>query len=270
MIQVYFLAVGELRCQMEKMAYRKENPNGSSSISSIAADLPGWDKLADWQREKILRCANPGARALCMGGQLLLQYGACEWSAGDSLLQSELISWRIIDFSRLPEYIPAPQPLAVAYEPKGKPYILHVPWYYNLSHSGDYVALAISDAPVGIDIQQKRPYTDSLVKRFFSEVEATAYESLFLADASEREMTVVEEQKSACTKKPDIAKKQLFRDRETLFYTLWCRKEAYGKLLGTGLTEDVLKRNMLEDMGVHLYEYGELPGYCVCVCSEEG
>lgn len=243
MIQVYLLAVGELRCQMEKIVYRKENPNGSSSISSIAADLPGWDKLAGWQQEKILRCANPGARALCMGGQLLLQFGAYAWSVCDPLLQSELISWRIIDFSRLSGYIPAPQPLAVAYEPKGKPYIRHVPWHYNLSHSGDYVALAISDAPVGIDIQQKRPYMDSLVKRFFSEVEAAVYES---------------------------AKKQLFGDRETLFYTLWCRKEAYGKLLGTGLTEDVLKRNMLEDVGVHLYEYGELPGYCVCVCSEEG
>lgn len=243
MIQVYLLAVGELRCQMEKMAYRKENPNGSSSISSIAAELPGWDKLADWQQEKILRCANPGARALCMGGQLLLQYGAYEWSACDPLLRSESISWRIMDLPRLPERIPAPQPLAVAYEPKGKPYILHVPWYYNLSHSGDYVALAIGDVPVGIDIQQKRPYTDSLVKRFFSEVEATVYES---------------------------AKKQLFGDRETLFYTLWCRKEAYGKLLGTGLTEDVLKRNMLEDVGVHLYEYGEIPDYCICVCSKEG
>lgn len=270
MIQVYLLAVRELCCQMEKMAYRKENPNGSSSINPIAADLPGWDKLADWQQEKILLCANPGARALCMGGQLLLQFGAYAWSVCDPLLQSELISWRIIDFSRLPEYIPAPQPLAVAYEPKGKPYICHVPWYYNLSHSGDYVALAISDAPVGIDIQQKRPYKDSLVKRFFCEVEATAYESLFPTDASEQEMAVGEDRKSACIQKPDFTKKQLFGDRETLFYTLWCRKEAYGKLLGTGLTEDVLKRNMLEDVGVHLYEYGELPGYCVCVCSEEG
>ena len=266
MIQVYLLAVGELRRQMEEMAYIKENPNGSPS----AADLPGWDKLADWQQEKISRCVSPGARALCMGGQLLLQYGAYEWSALNPLLQSESIFWRIIDFSRLPEYIPAPQPLAVAYEPKGKPYILHVPWHYNLSHSGDYVALAISDAPVGVDIQQKRPYKDSLVKRFFSEVEATVYESLFPADASEWEMTVGEEQKSACTQKPDFAKKQLFGDRETLFYTLWCRKEAYGKLLGTGLTEDVLKRNMLEDVGVHLYEYGEIPDYCICVCGKEG
>lgn len=60
------------------------------------------------------------------------------------------------------------------------------------------------------------------------------------------------------------------RWRECFFYTLWCRKEAYGKLLGTGLTEDVLKRNMLEDVGVHLYEYGEIPGYCICVCGKEG
>lgn len=266
MIQVYLLAVGELRCQMEKMIYIKEDPNGSSS----AAVLPGWDKLADWQQDKFLRCANPGTRALCMGAQLLLQYGAYEWSARNPLLQSELVSWRIMDFSRLPESIPAPQPLAVAYEPQGKPYILHVPWHYNLSHSGDYVALAISDAPVGVDIQQKRTYKDLLVKRFFSEEEAAVYESLFPADASEQGMTVGEDRESACIRKTDFATKQLFRNRETLFYTLWCRKEAYGKLLGSGLTEGVLKRNMLGNVSAHLYEYGELPGYCICVCSEEG
>ena len=240
MIQVYLLEVGELRHWMEKITSTGEKLDG--------AVLPGWDKLADWQQEKVSRCAQPGARALCMGGQLLLQYGAYAWSAGIPALQSEQcrkkdVSWRIIDFSQLPEYIPVPQPLAVDYGPKGKPYILHVPWYHNLSHSWDYVALAVSDAPVGIDIQQIRPYRDSLVKRFFSAEEAAAYENF---------------------------SSQNIRERECLFYTLWCRKEAYGKLRGTGLTEDVLKRNMLEDMGVHLYEYGELPGYCVCVCSEEG
>lgn len=243
MIQVYLLAVGKLRCHMEKIASAGENVD--------TAVLPGWDRLADWQREKISRCAAPGARALCMGGQLLLQYGANEWAACASLMQGELyegkkfpiISWRIIDFDRLPECISAPQPLEAAYEPKGKPYILHVPWHYNLSHSGDYVALAISDVPVGVDIQQMRPYRDSLVKRFFSVEEAVAYENV----SSEN-----------------------IRWRECFFYTLWCRKEAYGKLLGTGLTEDVLKRNMLEDVGVHLYEYGEIPGYCICVCGKEG
>ena len=230
MIQVYLLAVGELRCQIEKNT----------------ASLPGWEKLAGWQQEKISRCAAPGTRALCMGGQLLLQYGACEWAASFDKSDAKPaaiengISWRVIDFSELPEDIAAPQPLTVAYEAGGKPHILHVPWHYNLSHSGDYVALAISDASVGIDIQQMRPYRDSLVKRFFSAQEAAAYQSLVSVDVQ--------------------------RGR-TLFYTLWCRKEAYGKLLGTGLTEEVLGHNMLGDMGVCLYEYGELPGYRICVCD---
>lgn len=235
MIQVYLLEVGELRRRMEKIASTGKNLDASV--------LPGWDKLADWQREKVSRCAQPGARALCMGGQLLLQYGAYERQQSGQCGEM----WHNLAYPRLPKDIPAPLPLQVAYESKGKPYICYVPWHFNLSHSGDYVALAIGDAPVGIDIQQKRAYKDSLVKRFFSEVEIAAYESLLSTDAQEHNAV-----------------------RESFFYTLWCRKEAYGKLLGTGLTEDVLKRNMLEDMGVPLYEYGELPGYCVCVCSEEG
>lgn len=244
MIQVYLLAVGGLRRQMEKMACTKGKPD-------IAA-LPGWDKLTDWQQEKISRCAWPGTAALCMGGQLLLQYGAYEWSVRESVslkgtntqatAAENTVSWRNMDFSQLPEELPVPQPLAVAYGARGKPHILQVSWHYNLSHSGDYTALAISDVPVGIDIQQMRPYRDSLAKRFFSAEEAAAYEEL-------------------CT--------QSAQEREDFFYTLWCRKEAYGKLLGTGLTEDVLKRNMLGDVGVHFYEYGELPGYCTCVCSGE-
>ncbi len=242
MIQVYLLEVGELRRRMEKIASTGENLD--------TAVLPGWDKLADWQREKVSRCAQSGARALCMGGQLLLQYGAHRMSVCEKPTMGKEgngIRWQQLVCSQLLEGIVSPLPLQVAYASKGKPYIRHVPWHYNLSHSGDYAALAISDVPVGIDIQQKRAYKDSLVERFFSEAETAAYESLLSTDAQEHNTV-----------------------RETFFYTLWCRKEAYGKLLGTGLTEDVLKRNMLGDMGVHLYEYGELPGYCVCVCSEEG
>lgn len=144
-----------------------------------------------------------------------------------------------------------PLPLQVAYAPGGKPFIRQVPWHYNLSHSGDYVALAVSDVPVGIDIQQMLPYKESLVKRFFAQEEAAVFESGVSVNNLERELT---EGSSPGT---------------ALFYRLWCRKEAYGKLKGTGLTEDVLKRNMLKDTGMRLYEYGEIPGYYVCVCCEE-
>lgn len=248
MIQVYLLQVRELRQQMEELV--------SAGRTVEAAAAPGWDKLALWQQEKICGCAQPGTRALCLGGQLLLQYGAHEelaWGRNREKCGEEVIRWQQLAFSQLLEGIPGPLPLQAAYGPKGKPYICQVSWHYNLSHSGDYVALAISDVPVGIDIQQMRPYRDSLVKRFFAEEEAAAYENLLPENISGRKR----------------AEGQQGDSRAAFFYTLWCRKEAYGKLLGTGLTEDVLKRNLLEDIGAHLYEYGELPGYCVCVCGEK-
>lgn len=244
MIHVYLLAVSELRRRMEEIAA-----------------LPGWDRLAPWQQEKISRCTRTGTRALCMGGQLLLQYGAHKKSVSENPQSGRgaeqetdgTILWQHLSYSRLLEEIPAPFPLQAAYGHQGKPYIVGVPWHYNLSHSGDYVALAVGDAPVGVDIQQMRPCRDSLVKRFFSEEEAAVYESLTVSEIPERSTSDGRRHETA----------------KTLFYTLWCRKEAYGKLKGTGLTEDVLKRNMLEDVDAHLYEYGGIPGYRVCVCSGE-
>lgn len=237
MIQVYLLTVCELRRRMEETTLA----GGKSDMFA----LRGWDRLALWQQEKVSRCAQSGARALCMGGQLLLQYGAHRRFAAGERETDRDITWQSLSYPQLLEDISAPLSLQVAYEPQGKPYIADVPWHYNLSHSGDYVALAVGDVPVGIDIQQMQPYGDSLVRRFFSEEEAAAHERFKV------------ECKSECC------------DRTALFYTLWCRKEAYGKLKGTGLTEEVLKRNMLEDVGVHLYEYGGIPGYRVCVCSGE-
>lgn len=272
MIRVYVLEVGELRRQME---------------NNIPV-LSGWDKLTDWQREKISRHTAPGAGALCMGGQLLLQYAAWEWSVSPERKQDFArqvvpagraaeeestgpairgtgITWQKAELSRICRIIPAPQPLQAACEARGKPYIRHVPWHYNLSHSGDYAALAISDAPVGLDIQQMRPYRDSLVKRFFSAEETAAYEELVHGKAHGRSMPLSGSDAAGVGR--NMAAGQLFRDGESLFYTLWCRKEAYGKLMGTGLTEMVLKCNMLGDMDVRLYENGELPGYRICVCS---
>lgn len=241
-IQVYLLEVGGLRLQMEE--------TGKGGFAQNAAAVPGWDKLAAWQQEKVSGCAGPGTRAQSMGAQLLLQYGAYK-KAAIEFSQSASVLWQQLSYPQLLVEIPSPLPLQAAYEPRGKPYIRQVPWHYNLSHSGDFAALAVSDAPVGIDIQQVRPYRESLVKRFFSQEEADAFEKGFSDSAREGGM--------AADASPRMA----------LFYTLWCRKEAYGKLTGTGLTEDVLKRNMLKDTGTGMYEYGEIPGYCVCVCGEK-
>ncbi|MFG6358425.1 MAG: 4'-phosphopantetheinyl transferase superfamily protein [Acetatifactor sp.] len=287
MIQVYLLAVSELRRRMEEIMSAGKAPKtpggaGGDRVRQTVLDggrfnmetLPGWEVLAPWQQEKICRRAQTGARALSMGGQLLLQYGAHrrrtllrERQGGeDGERQTDgAITWERLSYPRLLENIWAPLPLQAAYGLHGKPYIADVPWHYNLSHSGDYVALAMGDAPVGIDIQQMRPYRDTLVRRFFAEREAAAYERTGETAAYERTGAA-----AGPGERLYADRESAYGDRTAFFYMLWCRKEAYGKLRGTGLTEDVLKRNMLEDVDARLYEYSEIPGYRVCVCSEAG
>ena len=76
--------------------------------------------------------------------------------------------------------------------------------YFNLSHSGTIAACAVCDRPVGLDVQEAYPYREALVRRFFS-----PEEQAFLA-------------------------KSMDKDRD--FGFLWCRKEAYVKALGDGMT----------------------------------
>lgn len=86
---------------------------------------------------------------------------------------------------------------------EGKPYLKEYPEIcYNLSHSGDYVALAVDEQPVGIDIEKPRKDKQKLVRRFFSEEEAKA----------------LEEQWS-----------------DALFTKLWTRKESFIKAVGLGM-----------------------------------
>lgn len=100
-----------------------------------------------------------------------------------------------------------PLDLKFSYGQNGKPYFQDYPFYFNLSHSGEYVFCAISDREVGVDIQQFRPVDEvRLTRRFFSD----------------------EEQK--------ILERCLDREeRRKFFYRLWTRKEAYGKLTGEGI-----------------------------------
>ena len=249
-IQVYLLPVEELfgsRAEPETEGTTRQNPG----TDMRPEDLPGWERLTDWQQARVSRCrTHSGAVKLCLGAALLLQYGvhrAAEYPETEALqARKEPVSWQILTGEQLLSGIPGPLPLEVVYGERGKPMMAHVPWHYNLSHSGDYAALALSGVPVGIDIQNKGTYSRAMVQRFFSPEEAAAYEKL-----------------SRCAGAPEEA-------AADLFYTLWCRKEAYGKLKGTGLTEKVLKRNMLEDTEAFFGEYDRVPGYRICVCCEKG
>jgi len=90
----------------------------------------------------------------------------------------------------------------IFYNSNQKPYLKNSKFYFNLSHSGNYVAMAVSEAEVGIDIEQISPYSKEVVQRCF-----VPQESEWL-----------DEQKN-----------------DASFYKLWTAKESIMKAAGKGL-----------------------------------
>jgi 4'-phosphopantetheinyl transferase len=98
----------------------------------------------------------------------------------------------------------SPQEIEISVGSQGKPQVAGLE--FNLSHSGDLVAYAVSDRPVGIDIECVRSIDLSgIIQRFFTPSEFAAWQKLPPAD------------------------------REIAFFQTWTIKEAYLKAIGTGL-----------------------------------
>lgn len=52
---------------------------------------------------------------------------------------------------------------------EGKPVVGDGAFCFNIAHSGDMIAIAISQNDVGIDIEKMRPYDSRIAKKFFPE-----------------------------------------------------------------------------------------------------
>lgn len=87
----------------------------------------------------------------------------------------------------------------------GKPYVENVEVEFSISHSGDIAVCAISDKPVGIDIERIKDVNINAAKRLF-----TADEQNYVFE------------------KWGFAKQR--------FFEVWTRKEAYVKMLGKGIS----------------------------------
>ena len=99
-----------------------------------------------------------------------------------------------------------PRPLDIAANENGKPYLTAVPAvHFSLSHSAAWAVCAVSDHPVGVDIQQCRSFKPNIADRFFHPDEVRYLSSLSPAE------------------------------RENAFYALWALKESYVKADGRGL-----------------------------------
>ena len=122
--------------------------------------------------------------------------------------------------------------ITFCYSKTGKPYIKDSPVYFSLSHSGNYAAAAVSDFPVGIDIETVGEIKDSVIKRVCSN-EERAYINKTSRDS---------------------------------FYKIWTYKEAYLKMTGDGIgaglkTIDYTKR---DENVISVTEHG----YAMCVITE--
>ena len=100
-----------------------------------------------------------------------------------------------------------PRPTFI-YNEHGAPSLSGGP-YFSISHCKQGIAVAISDAPIGIDIEAIRPLSEGLVQKA---------------------MNPQEQAQIAAAANP-----------EQEFIRLWTRKEAYVKMQGTGIISDMHK-----------------------------
>jgi 4'-phosphopantetheinyl transferase len=143
-----------------------------------------------------------------------------------------------------------PSELMLEIGPKGKPFVqASDKLYFNISHSGNWVLIAIGKKELGIDLEKMtgEAIRDSLLRECFHRDE--------LKLISESEDPVME------------------------FFKFWTRKEAFLKAAGNGMVDDLQAITCLEgsqqwefpslspEMNWHIKTFIMDPSYAVSLCS---
>lgn len=166
------------------------------------------DTLPEWRRERVLSYRYDLDRFLCAKAFLLLE----------DALRRDFGIRDGIEFS---------------YSPEGKPFLAgHPEIHFNLSHCRKAVACVISDAPVGVDVEEIQ-FDDQLAQSVLSPEEY----GLVISSANPAES----------------------------FTSLWTKKESYLKMLGCGIIVDL---KSLELGGAEFETETCSLGYCSSICSE--
>ena len=113
-------------------------------------------------------------------GELLARYGICNCFGIDASKLSFNVS----------EY--------------GKPYIDGIPYYFNISHSDDYIICGVSDINIGVDIEKMQDIDFGFACDVFSDDEMRRFSS------------------------------ESVEKKKELFFSIWTLKESYVKWLGSG------------------------------------
>ncbi len=153
-------------------------------FSSVETFLPFISKE---KQKRLISLKSDRQQIITIVGELLIKYALCRET---HIAMSEL---------------------KISYGDLGKPLCYQSELYFNLSHTGDYIAVVVSDYPVGIDIEKIKNVNKRIAKRFFSKAE-----NEFLDDSP------VDEYKYN-------------------FFKVWTAKESYVKAVGTGIDADFAK-----------------------------
>ena len=128
----------------------------------------------------------------------------------------------------------APESIVIMPDENGKPYADGLNVHFNISHSGELVICAVSDKPIGVDIEEIKNIKDTLI-----DYVCTADEKEYVSGNKER------------------------------FFEIWTAKEAYFKCTGTGIT-DVKSVNTLDnEFRKHINSFN-YKNYFVCIYSNSG
>lgn len=107
----------------------------------------------------------------------------------------------------------------ISVEEKGKPFFTYNSnIHFSISNTFNYVAIAISNHRIGIDIEQERKYKENLVKRYFHINEWKYIQSYPI------------------------------EQRDRIFTQLWTIKEAYVKMTGTGIANNFVEHDLTQSL----------------------
>ena len=99
----------------------------------------------------------------------------------------------------------------IDFEKNGKPFLKNHPnIHFNISHSGNFVACAVGDKPVGIDIERISKFNEKVAKYVFWDDEI---QNILISNEPDVEFTKMWSKKEACVKLSGVGIQGLKKER---------------------------------------------------------
>lgn len=180
-----------------------------ANIDSVP-DKPDSLPLSSYRLDMLASCRSAQRRRQGIGAELLLIHALRSVSADLQL------------------------PLPIAVKPNGMPFLQDSDLHFSLSHSASFAACALSDHPVGLDLERRGRMNDALLRRCFSPEEQSLIRS---------------------SQEPDL-----------LFTRLWTGKESFVKATGQGILSPLRDIQTLDPPeGVSFWQT-DLDAFCLSAC----